>query len=78
MSEEEKWVKMPSASSPGRAQEAAMAATPVSKCSPRTRKPSRLMPVSTLMWTFSAAPQRRASALYSSALAWAETVWVMP
>ena len=78
MSAEEKWVKMPSASSPGRAQESAMAATPVSKCSPRTRKPSRLMPVSTLMWTFSVPPKAMAAALYSSALAWAETVWVMP
>ena len=35
------------------------------------------MPVSTLMWTFSVPPQATAAALYSSALAWAETVWVM-
>ena len=54
-----------------------MAATPVSKWSPRTRKPSRDMPVSTLMWTFSVPPHLTAAALYSSALALADTAWVM-
>ena len=33
-----------------------MDSTPVSKCPSRTRKPSRDMPVSTLMWTFSVPP----------------------
>ena len=54
-----------------------MASTPPSKCSSRTRKPSRDMPVSTLMWTFSLPPQADAAALYSSALARADTAWVM-
>ena len=68
---------MPSASSPGRAQAAAMDSTPVSKCLSRTRKPSRDMPVSTLMWTFSVPPLSTAAALYASALARADTAWVM-
>ena len=35
------------------------------------------MPVSTLMWTFRVPPQAAAAALYSSALALADTAWVM-
>ena len=56
-----------------RAQAAAMDSTPVSKCPSRTRKPSRDMPVSTLMWTFSVPPLSTAAALYASALALADT-----
>ena len=40
-----------------------MASTPPAKCSPRTRKPSRDMPVSTLMWTRSLPPHDAAAAL---------------
>ena len=54
-----------------------MDSTPVSKCPPRTKKPSRDMPVSTLMWTFSVPPHAAAAALYSRALARADTAWVM-
>ena len=36
-----------------------------------------ILPVSTLMWTFKVPPQPAAAALYSSALAWADTAWVM-
>ena len=35
------------------------------------------MPVSTLMWTFSVPPLSTAAALYASALARADTAWVM-
>ena len=35
------------------------------------------MPVSTLMCTVSSPPWRTASSLYSSALAWQDTAWVM-
>ena len=55
-----------------------MDSTPVSKCPSRTRKPSRDIPVSTLMWTFSVPPLSTAAALYASALARADTAWVMP
>ena len=49
-------------------QAAQMPATPVLKWSPPHRKPSRDIPVSTLMWTFSVPPQRTASALYLQCL----------
>ena len=68
---------MPSARRPGRAQAAQISAVPVSKCLPETRYPNRDIPVSTLMCTVSSPPQRTASSLYSSALAWQDTAWVM-
>ena len=55
-----------------------MASTPPSTWPSRTRKPRRDMPVSTLIWTFSVPPLSAAAALYSSALALADTAWVMP
>ena len=68
---------MPSASSPGALQAWQIPSTPVSNISPPHRYPSRDMPVSTLMWTFSVPPHFTASALYSSALAAQVTAWVM-
>ena len=62
-------MKMPSASSPGSAQEAAMAAPPVSKWSPRPRKPSRRMPVSPLRWAVRGR-WASAAAARERALAW--------
>ena len=41
------------------------------------QKPSRDIPVSTLIWTRSVPPHAAAAALYSSALARADTVWVI-
>ena len=58
-------------------QGAGRTAVPVSKCLPETRYPNRDIPVSTLMCTVSSPPQRTASSLYSSALAWQDTAWVM-
>ena len=73
-----KWVKMPSGSSPGRAQTRRMARTLSSSASGRAGKPRRLIPVSALMWTFTRRPAAMAAADRASAPASSKTVTVAP
>ena len=56
-----KWVKIPSASSPGRAHTRRMASKDASKLPPSQGKPSRDMPVSSLMCIFNVPPALCAS-----------------